>query len=330
MLLPELHQDELPELYAWVDSLPLSKPKKSINRDFSDGVCMAETIHCFFPRLVDLHNYTPASNTATKFYNWNTLNQRVFRRLGFTLDKPMLEAVAMAEAGVIERILKLAREKMALLQERRAHSRLSQYNETQQQPYIPGSAGQQHSVLYTNYTMHINDDTAAHRPDSSSLVALAQPNIHPPDVSTSWFVPQGQFAAIANNNNNSVSLQQQPLPPPQQIGGGNGAAEQSQQQSLSMNDMVTATSPNCTPQSPLQPKNIAHTTATDNNNNTTQDDVFSNARPRSGSVLASGAMHNSMRNVDVEQERQMVLNKDNNKDREIAELREMNQVCDRR
>jgi len=56
-MLPEVREDELAELYAWIDTIPLSKPKKSIARDFADAVCMAEVVHHYFPRLVELHNY---------------------------------------------------------------------------------------------------------------------------------------------------------------------------------------------------------------------------------------------------------------------------------
>jgi hypothetical protein len=33
---------ELEELYSWVDSIPLSRPKRNIARDFSDGgmICL--------------------------------------------------------------------------------------------------------------------------------------------------------------------------------------------------------------------------------------------------------------------------------------------------
>lgn len=33
----ELNAHILEELYVWIDSIPLSKPKKRIERDFSDG-----------------------------------------------------------------------------------------------------------------------------------------------------------------------------------------------------------------------------------------------------------------------------------------------------
>lgn len=37
-------EDEIQDLYAWVDTVPLSRPKRNIARDFSDGVLMAETV----------------------------------------------------------------------------------------------------------------------------------------------------------------------------------------------------------------------------------------------------------------------------------------------
>lgn len=44
MQAPHLNEDELNEIYIWVDSIPLSRPKKNMARDFSDGVLMAEII----------------------------------------------------------------------------------------------------------------------------------------------------------------------------------------------------------------------------------------------------------------------------------------------
>ena len=32
-----LTDDELQRVYAWIDEIPLSRPKRNINRDFSDG-----------------------------------------------------------------------------------------------------------------------------------------------------------------------------------------------------------------------------------------------------------------------------------------------------
>lgn len=37
MALPDCTEEELQAIYEWVDSVPLSRPKKSIARDFADG-----------------------------------------------------------------------------------------------------------------------------------------------------------------------------------------------------------------------------------------------------------------------------------------------------
>ena len=39
---------ELQRLYAWVDEIPLSRPKRNIARDFADGVLVAEVCHIQF------------------------------------------------------------------------------------------------------------------------------------------------------------------------------------------------------------------------------------------------------------------------------------------
>jgi hypothetical protein len=70
-------EEELQRLYTWVDSIPLSRPKRSIARDFADGVLVAEVCAHYCPRLVQLHNYSAASSAAQKLYNWTTLNQKV-------------------------------------------------------------------------------------------------------------------------------------------------------------------------------------------------------------------------------------------------------------
>lgn len=44
-----LSEEELNSIYNWVDEVPLSRPKKNIARDFSDGVLTAEIIAHFLP-----------------------------------------------------------------------------------------------------------------------------------------------------------------------------------------------------------------------------------------------------------------------------------------
>ena len=37
-----LTEDDLQKLYAWIDQIPLTRPKKNISRDFSDACLIAE------------------------------------------------------------------------------------------------------------------------------------------------------------------------------------------------------------------------------------------------------------------------------------------------
>ena len=65
---------QIQDLYVWVDQVPLSRPKRNIARDFSDAVLLAETVHYFYPKLVEMHNYSAANSNSQKMYNWQTLN----------------------------------------------------------------------------------------------------------------------------------------------------------------------------------------------------------------------------------------------------------------
>ncbi|KAM9345362.1 sperm flagellar protein 1 [Symphorus nematophorus] len=117
----ELNEEELQDLYAWIDKIPLSRPKRHITRDFSDGVCLsaepsvvmaAEVVKYFFPKLVDLHNYIPANSTQQKLSNWNVLNRKVFSKLNFHVPEETVKRIVLSTAGVIEPILRALREKI--------------------------------------------------------------------------------------------------------------------------------------------------------------------------------------------------------------------------
>ncbi|XP_051273549.1 sperm flagellar protein 1 [Dicentrarchus labrax] len=108
----ELNEEELQDLYAWIDKIPLSRPKRHITRDFSDGVMAAEVVKHFFPKLVDLHNYIPAHSTQQKLSNWDLLNRKVFSKLNFHVPEDTLKRIVLSTAGVIEPILRALREKI--------------------------------------------------------------------------------------------------------------------------------------------------------------------------------------------------------------------------
>ncbi|XP_012946508.1 sperm flagellar protein 1 [Aplysia californica] len=100
---------ELESLYQWVDRVPLSRPKKNIGKDFSDGVLVAEIIKHYFPRLVDIHNYTPAAAFKQKMENWYLLNRRVLRRIELDLSDDVIRALSNCKQRVVEKVLMMLR-----------------------------------------------------------------------------------------------------------------------------------------------------------------------------------------------------------------------------
>ncbi|XP_070212527.1 sperm flagellar protein 1-like isoform X2 [Littorina saxatilis] len=99
---------ELENLYQWIDRIPLTRPKKNLAKDFSDGVLVAELIKYYFPRMVDLHNYTPAHSSKQKQENWYLLN-RVLQNLDLDLSEDVIRALSNAKAKVVEKVLMMLR-----------------------------------------------------------------------------------------------------------------------------------------------------------------------------------------------------------------------------
>jgi len=114
----QLEEEEIQSLYEWVDEFPLSRPKRNITRDFADGAMVAEIIKHYFPRMVELHNYPQAHALQKKLENWNTLNKKVFRKMGFQISRNDIDQVINCAPDAIERVLKLVREKITEFKER--------------------------------------------------------------------------------------------------------------------------------------------------------------------------------------------------------------------
>ncbi|XP_058242110.1 sperm flagellar protein 1 isoform X1 [Hemibagrus wyckioides] len=119
MMNQELSDEALQDLYSWIDEIKLSRPKRNISRDFSDGVMAAELVKHFFPKLVDLHNYTPAHSTQQKLSNWSMLNRKVFFRLNFHVPDDTVKKITLSNPGSIEPVLCALRQK---IEERKART----------------------------------------------------------------------------------------------------------------------------------------------------------------------------------------------------------------
>lgn len=78
----KFEDEELDEIYSWVDGFRLSRDKKNISRDFSDGLLVGEIIKSVDPSLVDLKQLVQTLHTPTKKGNWETLNSRLMLTKG--------------------------------------------------------------------------------------------------------------------------------------------------------------------------------------------------------------------------------------------------------
>ncbi|XP_055521983.1 sperm flagellar protein 1-like [Leucoraja erinacea] len=108
----DMDEESLQELYSWVDAMQLSRAKRNLARDFSDGVLIAEVVKFHFPKMVEMHNYTPASSTQQKMSNWAHLNRKVFTRLNFYVPDDVVRKVVQCSPGVVEFVLSTLRLKI--------------------------------------------------------------------------------------------------------------------------------------------------------------------------------------------------------------------------
>ena len=118
----QLSDSELRALYAWIDAIPLTRPKRNIARDFADGVMLAEVVAAYFPALVELHNYAAANSVKQKVYNFETLNQRVLRKLGYQIPRSVIDDIVACKTGAVEGVLNILQLKMAKYREKKANS----------------------------------------------------------------------------------------------------------------------------------------------------------------------------------------------------------------
>lgn len=114
-----LSDEQLRALYAWIDAIPLTRPKRNIGRDFADGVMLAEVVAAYFPTLVELHNYAAANSVKQRVYNFETLNQRVLRKLGYQIPRPLIDDIVACRPGAIEGVLNALQLKMAKYREKK-------------------------------------------------------------------------------------------------------------------------------------------------------------------------------------------------------------------
>ena len=100
-----LTDEELNDIYGWVDQFSLTRPKKNIARDFSDGLLVAEMVKGYYPKLVELHNFPSSHNVKQKTTNWGTLNRKVFNRMNFQVLKTDIDDIVNCKQYAVEKFL---------------------------------------------------------------------------------------------------------------------------------------------------------------------------------------------------------------------------------
>ena len=116
----ELSDEQLKAIYAWIDGIPLSRPKRNMARDFSDGILFAEVIAAYFPHLVEMHNYTAANSIKQKVGNFETLNSRVLRKLNCVIPRSSIDEIVSGKPGSVEIALNALQFKMAKYREHKS------------------------------------------------------------------------------------------------------------------------------------------------------------------------------------------------------------------
>lgn len=123
-----MDEEDLDYLYTWVDSFKLSRAKRNIARDFSDGLLVGEITNQRYPGMVELHNIVQSLNVNTKKTNWDTLNRKVFSKMGFTFSKEDINSAVSCKPMAVEKMLKILRVKQDVYQEHRARGMQNIYN----------------------------------------------------------------------------------------------------------------------------------------------------------------------------------------------------------
>lgn len=109
----EISESQLHAIQVWIDSIPLSRVKKNISRDFSDGVLLAEVIHAYIPSLVDLNNYRSTGSIEKKIINFEILNEKVLKKMRYKIPIETINNIVNCKPEAIEKVLNIIQFKIA-------------------------------------------------------------------------------------------------------------------------------------------------------------------------------------------------------------------------
>ncbi|OXB52696.1 hypothetical protein ASZ78_000534, partial [Callipepla squamata] len=76
------------------------------------AVLVAEVVKFFFPAMVQLHSFVPASSTPQKLANWGHLNRKVLSKLNLSVPAEVIRQVVQCRPGAVEQVLLLLRQRI--------------------------------------------------------------------------------------------------------------------------------------------------------------------------------------------------------------------------
>jgi hypothetical protein len=100
------------DILAWLDTVPLSRPIRHLETDFSDGILVAEIVAYFFPEYVDLDMFHAARNMSQRTKNWRLLNSDVLPKLSLHAPGTVVHDITNGDHRAVELFLLHLREKL--------------------------------------------------------------------------------------------------------------------------------------------------------------------------------------------------------------------------
>ncbi|EDV51237.1 sperm flagellar protein 1 [Drosophila erecta] len=98
-----MENEQLKDLDQWLTEQRIILDMRT-RRLFSDVLPVAKIVKRSYPRLVDLHNYTPKSSVVLKLGDWETFSNKVLKKLGVNVPRSVLQKLSTAAPGGIEKL----------------------------------------------------------------------------------------------------------------------------------------------------------------------------------------------------------------------------------
>ncbi|CAF3295420.1 unnamed protein product [Rotaria socialis] len=111
-ILPHYQTTAYYDILAWLDTIPLSRPVRNLDADFSDGILVAEIVAYFFPEYVDLDMFHVARNMSQRTKNWRILNSDVLPKLSLHAPGTVVYDITNGDNRAVELFLLHLREKL--------------------------------------------------------------------------------------------------------------------------------------------------------------------------------------------------------------------------